>query len=224
MPYLLDDQVQMLSALLEAYECTGTSRYLETAEDVAAFTRRAFWDGTEGGFLDTAEGAEGDPVVPTLATRRRPVEDNPTPAPNAVAAMVFGRLQHLTGEEAYRQVQEETLKALAGEAGRYGGIYCGSYFQALDLFLNPPAQVVIVGNRGDAKADALYRAALAVYGPGKTVLRFAPGERDRMPSLVRPMLDAPEAKKGAAAFVCKGTTCELPTGDPEKVRALLGAP
>ena len=224
LPGLLDDQVQMLSALLEAYECTGTARYLETAEDVAASTRRAFWDGTEGGFLDTAEGPQEEAVVPILATRRRPVEDNPTPAPNAVAAMVFGKLHHLTGKDEYRQIQEETLKALAGEAGRYGGIYCGSYFQALDLFLNPPAQVVIVGSRGDAKADGLHRAALAVYRPGKTVLRFTPEERDRMPSLVRPMLDAPEAKKGAAAFVCKGMTCDLPTGDPGRVRALLGTP
>jgi len=220
----LDDQVQMLAALLDAYEASGEPRYLAVAEELAAFTRKSFWDSKEGAFLDTAEGAGEDAIVRSLGTRRRPVEDNPTPSSNGVAAMAFGKLHHLTGKESYRQVQEETLKALAGEAGRYGGIYCGTYFQALERFFHPPAQAVIVGALGDPKADALHRAALATFSPGKSVLRFTAKERDRMPELVRSMLDAPEAKKGAAAFVCKGETCAPPTSDPEKVRALLSAP
>jgi len=220
---LLDDQVQMMAALLDAYEATGTAHYLDVTEEIVELLLLSFWDTSEGGFLDTAEATRVG-AAPTLATRRRTVEDNPTPSSNGVAAMAFAKLYRLTEKEVYRETAEATLRAVAGEASRYGGIYCGTYFQALDLFLSPPAQVVIVGKKSDGKAEALHRAALAVYCPGKIVMRFSPDERDRMPGIVRPMLDAPEAKKGAVAFVCKGMTCDLPTDDPEKLRAALSAP
>jgi hypothetical protein len=220
---LLDDQVQMMSALLEAYEATGTRRYLEVAKELHELLLLSYWDPAEGGLFDTADRALAGEVA-AVSTRRRPIEDNPTPSSNAVAAMAFAKLGHFTGHEVYLQNQEASLRAFAGEAGRYGGIYCGTYFQALDLFLNPPSHVVIVGDEGDAKAEALHRAALGVYSPGKTVLRFTAAERDRMPELVRPMLDAPEARKGAAAFVCHGTVCLPPTSDPAHVKAALARP
>ena len=220
---LLDDQVQMLRALVDTYECTGEPRYLAVAEEVATFLRKHFWDAA-GGFLDTAEGLYDGAVVTAVATRRRPVEDSPTPSSNAVAALAFGRLHHLTGKEEYRGTQEATLQALAGEAERYGGLYCGSFFHALDESLNPLAQAVILGSPGDPATDALWRAAHAVFSPGKTVLLVDPATRGYVPETVRAMLDAPAAKAGAVAFVCRGLSCAPPTADPDVVRTLLSSP
>ena len=53
---LLDDQVQMAQALLDAYEVTGRARYLNTAQEVMGYTVESFWDEDHGGFYDIARG------------------------------------------------------------------------------------------------------------------------------------------------------------------------
>ena len=51
---LLDDQVHMARALIDAHEATGEARYLDLAQDLMDFTIEHFWDDIEGGFFDLA--------------------------------------------------------------------------------------------------------------------------------------------------------------------------
>ena len=138
-----------------------------------------------------------------------------------MAAIVFGKLHALTGKEEYRRTQDTILKTFAAECQRYGGLFAGTYFQALDAYLNHPAQVVVTGDPADPAAKALHAAALAAYHPGRTVLFANAGF---VPDAAKAMLDSPLAKGGPVAFVCKGATCLPPTGDPAALRKALSTP
>ncbi|HKZ63992.1 MAG TPA: thioredoxin domain-containing protein [Thermoplasmata archaeon] len=218
---LLDDQVQMARALLAAFEVTANPRYIQLAERLAALLMKYWWDPVLGGFFDLAKDLVRDEGVETLRTPHKPVQDAPTAAPNAVAALVFGKLHALTGNEEYRATQETILKTFAAECQRYGGLFAGTYFQALDSYLNHPAQVVVTGDLRDPLAVELRRAALTTYHPGRSVLAADEGY---VPDAVKAMLDSPLAKDGPVAFLCKGTVCAPPTADPEALRKLLSTP
>lgn len=213
---LLDDQVQMAQALLDAFEATGERRYLGKAEEVMDLVLRLFWDGINGGFFDTAPNPEG---VPPLRVRNKPIQDTPTPSPNGVAALVLDRLSALTGKGLYRLMAEETLKAFA-EMAKGLGLFGATYFLALDFHLSPPVQVVIVGAKGDERTMALHRTALSPYRPGKVVALYDPEEVKGapLPEVLSGMIETAAEPR---AYICAGTSCAPPTSDPEQLQEML---
>ncbi len=218
---LLDDQVLMARALLAAFDVTADVRYLKVAEDLAALLRAQWWDDVLGGFFDLAPSLREDEGVETLKAPYKPIQDAPTPAANAVAALVYGKLHAITGKDHYRQIQEAILKTFASECQKYGGLFAGTYFLALDGFLNNPAQVVITGEPEDPRGKELRSTALATFHPGRTVL-LAKG--DYVPEVAKAMMESPLARAGPVAFVCSGRTCSPPTGDPAQLRRVLSNP
>jgi uncharacterized protein YyaL (SSP411 family) len=217
---LLEDHIFLVDAFLEAQTATGDADWLRKAEEVMAFALKHFWDPKHPGFVDLAQDVRHDAEVSLREIRRRPVEDSPYAGANAVAALCLQRLHALTGNDDYRLHRDEIMTSLAGEAARYGPIFCGTYFLAAELSLHPRAEVVIVGAREDQRERALAAAARATYAPGKTVL-VVDHKEAYVPDAVEHMRRTAEAKAGSVAFVCQGTTCSPPTSDPEGLRSLL---
>ena len=80
---LLDDQVHMARALIDAHEATGETRYLDLAQELMDFTIEHFWDDVEGGFFDLADWKLGS--VGWRAQRnpsRTPPHPARTPSPH----------------------------------------------------------------------------------------------------------------------------------------------
>ena len=219
---LLEDHVFVADACLTAYTETAEPEYLRRAEDIMRFTLEHFWDPTKGGLLDVASDLHEGGASSILEIRRRPLEDSPYAGANPVAALCLHRLHSLTGNDDYRLKHDGLLMAFAGEAARYGAIHCGTYFLAAELWTHKPAEVVVLGRRDDPRVRALHEAASSSYAPQRSVL-VVEGKESYLPALVEPMLRTREAMAGPVAFICKGTTCSPPTGDPERVKALLEA-
>jgi hypothetical protein len=156
-----------------------------------------------------------------LEVRRKPLQDSPTPAGNAVAAIVLDRLYALTGEKLYRDWAEKTLEAFAVLAPKYG-LFAATYGLAALLHSRHALQVVVTGREGDPKAAELEKTAKGVYRFGKSVLRATPAQlaSNSLPGALRdtlPHLDGAAAQ----ALVCVETTCRPPVAAPEKLAALL---
>ncbi|MBI4543190.1 MAG: thioredoxin domain-containing protein [Gemmatimonadetes bacterium] len=202
LPALLDDQVQAASAAITAYEHTGEQVWLDRAQELAGVIVSRFKDpgggGGGGGFLDTTARGAG-----FLDVRAKPIQDAPTPSPNAVAALVLLRLHALSGDGSYRAEAERALEAFAGSAGELG-LQAGSYYRALDWLLSGECRIVVA----EATTNGpLASAALCAYRPRKAVLREAP---------------SPSAGVGAPrALVCAGTACAAPVGTPSELRETL---
>jgi hypothetical protein len=132
------------------------------------------------------------------------------------------RLEELNGDAKLREVAEDTLEAFAGIVEHFG-LFAGSYGLALERLLNPPQQIVIVGE--DALADALESAARSGYTVNKTVRR-APASVLRN-GVLPPVLEAtltqlPQLQEQASfAVVCQGTTCLPPVHTVEELQAAI---
>jgi uncharacterized protein YyaL (SSP411 family) len=206
---LLDDQIQVAAAALDAYEMTGERRWLEWAERLMDRVWADYWDGEGGGLFDTARG-RGDEAG-LLPARAKPIQDTPTPSPNGVAGIVTTRLYELTGNARWQERAAALVAAFAGRAGELG-LYAATYLLALDWQLNPATHLVVVGDPQDPEVRALHRAALAGFLPRRVVQLIAPAEAAQrpLPPALRGMLAAGGAPR---AYACTGSTCSQPAAD-----------
>src|SRR6266704_1487683 len=138
-PALLQDQVQVSSACLAAYNATGDPRYLRVAQDLVAIFERDFAD-PMGGYFD-ASGA--DPAAPALADRTKQVLDDLLPGANAWAARVLLQLADATGDAVYRRRAEATLEAFAGVLPAEG-VRASSYLTAAQAVFSPQDRKSVV--------------------------------------------------------------------------------
>ena len=217
---LLDDQVFMAAALLDAFEVTGKHRYYETALALMETAIRRFWDEQVGGFFDTAPdlGARQG----TLGMKRKPFQDSPTPAGNSVAALVLDRLATLADRPDYRTKAETIVNLLAAKAGDYG-LFAATYGLALANHLRAPVEVVVIGDSTDGRTRALLRVAYETLRAGKSVLFFAPEavKTSSLPKgLAATLPNLPPAGE-PLALVCVGTSCQPPFKSPEALAQAL---
>jgi uncharacterized protein len=217
---LLDDYAFTALACLDAYEATADLSYFKFARAIADAMIARFYDSTSGGFFDSEPAADGTSLG-VLATRRKPLQDSPTPAGNPMAAIALVRLHHLTGDATYRDQAEQTLEAFAGVAGQFG-IFAATYGIAVAHFLASPVQIIVIAQRDDAIADELYAAAIAPFAFHKTVLRLTPDQA--VPENLPPVLAAtipnlPQLAQGQSfAVLCSGTACQPPVTTADELR------
>jgi len=217
---LLDDQVQMGVALLDAYEVTAEEKYLEKADAVAKLLLEKFWDDPSGGFFDRAK--DNIPTVLGAAHPQKPIQDAPTPSANGVAVMFLDRLAHLTSNLLYRERAEQILKAFA-ETCRDMGLFAATFFQALSYHLQHPAQAVVVGRRNDPATQNFISAALKSYRPGKIVRLIDPQDRlaTPPPPALAGMLQNAKLQSGPVVYVCVETSCAPPAKTVEELTQTL---
>jgi uncharacterized protein YyaL (SSP411 family) len=220
-PGTLDDYAFTVHACIDAWFSSGKMNFYHAAITLADAMIASFYDRTAGAFYDAA-AAEGTTPLGALGTRRKPLQDSPTPAGNPTAASALMRLEMLSGRQQYREIAEDTLASFAGIVEHFG-LYAGTYGLALERLLLDPVQVVVVGS--GPEAARLEAMAVARFGVNKTVMRIAPFrlEPGGIPEALAEMLLAVPAPKGEEvwAMVCRGRTCLPPITDAEKLLEAL---
>jgi uncharacterized protein YyaL (SSP411 family) len=219
---VLEDYVFIGHAALDAWEATGELRYYTFAEEIAASAVGRFYDAEGGGFFDTERAAAGEVRLGALTTRRKPLQDSPTPAGNPVAASLLLRLAALNGNDEYTAKANRTLEAFAGIVEHFG-LYAASYGLALQRMILPAVQVCVFGE--DAAARELEAAALARFAVNKTVIRLRREQLGALPPLLAETLPHLPGVDGSASFavVCSGNTCQPPVMDADGLIAVLSA-
>jgi len=223
-PGMLEDYAATALACLDAYEATADLSYFKFAQAIADAMIAKFFDPVSGGFFDAEPAADGKSLG-VLATRRKPLQDSPTPAGNPMAAIALLRLHHYTGDAAYRDKAEQTLETFAGVAGQFG-IFAATYGIAAVHFLENPIQVVVVSeNVANDVGTALAAAANASFAFNKNALRLTANQavaKNLPPALASTIPNLPELKSGRAfAVLCSGFTCQPPTRDAPELRRAL---
>ena len=211
---ILDDQVQVADAAIDAFEATADPAWL----DRAAQLMEAVWEGYRadgGGLRDTRRGRGGEAF---LTQEVVPIQDTPTPSPNGTAAIVLGRLAEHTADARWRTRRDELLTAVAGAAADLS-IFGATLLRAVDWAVLPATHIVIVGE-DDPRTDALHRVALATYRPRKVVRRLGPNDSpESLPAPLAAMLDGTSPR----AYVCAGTQCASPVAEPEQLAITLAS-
>jgi uncharacterized protein YyaL (SSP411 family) len=212
---VLEDYAFAANASLDAWEATGEFKYYAAAKEIGDAMLARFYDVTGGGFFDTEMDAA---AIGALSARRKPLQDSPTPAGNATAAMVLLRLHALTGEAVYETRALETLETFAGIVEHFG-LYAASYGLALRRAVAGPVQVCVIGE--DARAEELAVTAMARYAVNKSVVRLRRDQLGALPPALAETLPNLPAVDGSVAVVCRGNSCLPPIGDAEELLAVL---
>jgi uncharacterized protein YyaL (SSP411 family) len=221
---LLEDYAATVLACLDAYEATADLSYFKFGHDIADAMIGKFFDAVSGGFFDSEPGTDSNSLG-VLSTRRKPLQDSPTPAGNPMAAIALLRLHHYTGDAGYRDKAEQTLETFAGVVGQFG-IFAATYGIAVSHFLENPVQVVVISeNEGDDAGFALAASANTLFAFNKTAIRLNANQAVAVnlpPTLAATIPNLPELKSGKAfAVVCSGFACEPPTKDAAELQRAI---
>ncbi len=210
---VLEDQVQVACAALDAFEITGDARWRSRALAVARHTWAEF-AGDDGGLYDIPHSYGGEGF---LSQRLKPAQDAPAPSGNGVAGLLAARLVEHTGDQAWRASLEQILGAFGGSLAGLS-LHAATLLRAADWHLHPATHVVVVGSADDARARDLLLAARRTYRPRKVITRLAPGASPQgLPDPLRAMLDG----KAPRAYVCVGQACAAPTADAAELAATI---
>ncbi|NQT21496.1 MAG: thioredoxin domain-containing protein [Planctomycetes bacterium] len=201
-PGLLTDQASLANACLDAYETTGSRKYLYHAQELVRIIDQTLAS-PSGGYFDRPATDEGHGE---LAIRTRSIFDN------AETARALARLHMLTGEAGYLDHARLALAVMRPEFAKLGYLAAG-YALAVDLLVNYPVELVTVGPPDSPQTRALHEAALKLYEPR------------RMVQLLDPTADADlMTKKGYATpdkptlFMCRNAACAPPIHTPEQLQ------
>ncbi len=205
---VLEDYALLGNAALDAWEATGEFRYYEAAAGLADAAIAKFYDKEGGAFFDTEAAAEGERRWGALSTRRKPLQDSPTPAGNSVAATLLLRLYALSGKAEYAGCATETLEHFAGVV-EHLGLYAASYGLALQRMVTLPVQVCVIGE--DALAEELERVALRRFAVNQSVVRLTQQQMNALPPSLAETLPHLTPMQGSFAILCSGNTCQPPT-------------
>ncbi|HEY4010760.1 MAG TPA: thioredoxin domain-containing protein [Acidobacteriaceae bacterium] len=214
---VLDDYAFMANAALDAWEATGELRYFDAAKQIADAMLARFYDATGCGFFDT-DVSSSEERIGALAARRKPLQDAPTPAGNAVAATVLLRLASLTNDANYETRARETLETFAGVAEHFG-LYAGSYALALRRLIEAPVQVCVIGE--DRAAKDLLITAMARFMVNKSVIQLRLEQLQALPPALAETLPHTPSGEAAFALLCRGNSCLPPITEAEQLYAAL---
>ena len=217
-PAHADDYAFFVWGLLELYEATFETRWLETALELNRLLLAHHWDAAAGGLFFTAD--DGEPLL----FRQKEAYDGAVPSANSVALLNLLRLSRITGDASLEERAAGLLRAFAGQVARlpiaHTQLLCG-----LDFALGPAHEVVIVGRPGAEDTARLLEAVRRPFLPNKVVLLRPADEPSPAITRLAPYTTAQTPLDGrAAAYVCQGGACRQPTTDPVALRAALSAP
>jgi uncharacterized protein YyaL (SSP411 family) len=203
---LLTDQVAFGDALLKAYETTGNEKYLEFAQRLVHYIDGALLDVKNGGYYDFVSRSDSPGY---LNRREKPLDEN------SLACMLLTRIHHATGEEAYYQRAKSTLEILSGQYMRHGSM-ASTYALAVDLFINEPTRIIIVGESQESGTEQLVKASMRAYDPRKLIIPLgSEADPKRLHSL------GYTVESQSRAYICIGKSCLPPLTDPEEITQKL---
>lgn len=210
----LDDYAFFIAALLDIYEATFESNYLEKANLITHIMLEQFWDESGGGgFYFT--GNDNEPLI----TRTKFGYDHSIPSGNAIAAMDLLRLYHLKDFNDYLSKAEQVLRLFYQPAQENPFSYA-SMFSALDFYLGRPKEIILVDKKESQEVVEMLRQIHKLYLPNKTITFVNPEQtkRGRLPSI---LMGKTLKDNKLTIYVCHNFTCSMPVTEWVDLKELL---
>ena len=208
----LEDYASLGLAALAVYELTFDTVWLGRATQMADASVEWFWSDETGAFHDTASDHE------TLITRPREITDNAVPSGTSLAVDLLVRCAELLHDVDARRRATYVVETLAPAIARYPAAF-GHILGVADMLVNGAVELAIVGDMESRAFGALRHAAATRYVPALVIAGGAPRTDDSIA-----LLSGRDARGlDAAAYVCRGYTCDEPATSPEMLGAQLDA-
>jgi hypothetical protein len=201
-PGFLEDHASLALGLFSLYAATGDYEWYDAAQRLTREIPVRFGD-LSGGFFDTASDSE------SLIKRPKSLSDNPLPSGNAMAAEALLTLSSYTGEADLKELSIAAVASSGALIERYPSMV--AHHLSVLHSMGMTRELAVVGSDARVMTDVYWER----FRP-QVVLAAAAETDDRIP-----LLTGRGTPGLTLAFVCEGHICNLPTSDPEVVRAQL---
>uniref|UniRef100_A0A8C6EYI2 Spermatogenesis-associated protein 20 n=1 Tax=Marmota marmota marmota TaxID=9994 RepID=A0A8C6EYI2_MARMA len=209
----LEDYTFVVRGLLDLYEASQESSWLEWALRLQDTQDRLFWDSRGGGyFCSEAELGSGLPL------RLKDDQDGAEPSANSVSAHNLLRLHGFTGHKDWMDKCVCLLTAFS-ERMRRVPVALPEMVRALSAHQQTLKQIVICGDPQAKDTKALLQCVHSTFVPNKVCIPMSP-----CPSifLQLPFLSTlRRLEDRATAYVCENQACSMPITEPCELRKLL---
>ncbi len=210
---VLEDYAFFIAGLLDLFEATQQSRWLNEAQRLQKLQDQLFFDSNGGGYFSTASDAE------QLLVREKTIYDGAQPSGNSVSALNLLRLHEFTEDKAFFENAQRTLLAYADSLEKGAG-ECPKLAQALDYYLDEAKELVLVQHPND-DGKALQEVFREAFLPNRALVIATEAEVEKL-ALSIPWIAGKKALKGkATAYVCIKGLCKRPTSDPQELKKQL---
>jgi len=200
----LDDYAFYLWGLMELYNGTGKTHYLNRAKGLADMMIDLFWDEKNGGFYFTGSDQE------TLLFRQKQSYDGALPSGNSVAAMQLLKLGKVTGNFTLEEKAEKIFQVFSQDIEGYPQGHT-MMLMAFMMSRHPMKQVVILqGEEEDPEMTEAIRRLRTGYHPGLTWIIGKKEELEKVSDFIR---DFRTIGGKTTLFLCENFQCQSPVTD-----------
>ena len=210
-----EDYAFYIQGLLDLYEASFDTQWLQLAEQLQATQDRLFWDDKNGGYF-TSTGDD-----PSILLRMKEDNDNAEPAASSIAARNLFRLGQIRDAKELQVRGQKTIDAFAGALNHFPSAM-PQMLVALDFSLTKPKQIIIAGRPDAADTRELLEETRRHYLPNTIVLLADGGAGQKyLAGKLEEMKEMKPIDGKAAAYVCENFTCQAPVTAREDLRKLL---
>jgi uncharacterized protein YyaL (SSP411 family) len=212
----VDDYAYLSDSLVDLYEAGAGAWALGEARRLLERMNGDFLDPATGGFFETSRQSE-----PLLARPAARLEDGASPPPVVVAARVMQRLARHFAEPTWTEQAERALAAGADRALRWPSAHM-AYLALLEEQRAPAIELVLMGQRGDPRLEALWLELARCPVNNAVVAHADPNDLDPRARGLPLLEDKTLVGDKPALYVCRDGVCDLPVTEPGDVELALG--
>ena len=205
---MLEDYAYIIKAGLTIYEITTDEEYLKFILELTEILIENFGD-EEGMFFITSK------IKEDIIIRNKQIIDNVMPNANAVMIENLTKLNFITSEHKYNQLNAKIIKDYSSRINKeYLGI-C-SFLSSVDFFNNYQSIIITGTNKDDNKK--IYDQLIKIYLPNTMILMI--NDTNNVISKNN-FLNQIEINDQPLIYFCKNNTCSLPSDSVEEILKMI---
>ncbi|MBA4393315.1 MAG: thioredoxin domain-containing protein [Desulfobacca sp.] len=214
-PGYLEDYAFFIWGLIELYETTFETRYIEEALRLNHLQIDLFWDREKGGCFFTPN--DGEPLI----TREKDLYDGAIPSGNSVTALNCLRLGRLTGNTDWEEKADHLFRNFSATVAGYPMAYT-QFLNALDFMLGPSQEIVVAGAPEQKATQEMIAVIHRAFLPNKVLLLRSQDERSQGIIALSPFLkEMVSVNQEPTVYLCEGFACRTPITDLETLSRIL---
>lgn len=207
---LVNDYSFLIWALLELYQTTFETKFLQKALFLNQQLIMHFWDNTNGGFYFTPDDGE------KLLIRKKEIYDGAIPSGNSVAMLNLLKIARITGDLSFEEMALQINKTFATQIEQ-SLLAHTMFLNALEYAFGQSFEIVIVGIKGARDTTAMIRAIHSWFIPNKILLFVPKGAEEEILQITDFVANKKMEDNKATAYVCVNRFCKFPITDISKM-------
>ncbi|MEO6694404.1 MAG: thioredoxin domain-containing protein [Ignavibacteria bacterium] len=205
----LEDYSYFIASLLDLYESTFETDYLQKAIDLNVITMEKFYDNTKSGFFDVTDTED-------IILRTKDSYDGAEPSGNSIQIMNLIRLGFMTDDKILLDKALSSLKLFYTDLNRLP-FSSPQMLCALSFYMHSPKEIILSGNIESEKLKEMIKLIFETYIPNKVLLHAS----DELKNISKFISNIIKDSKKDEVYVCEDYKCNLPVDDAEDLKELI---